>query len=92
MIVLYTQMSSDSAVASFYINGDTLTYLGDLSSINLALARSLDRYAAAINSLAPLTSTPVLADATASNAASAANSAATSVSLRSSAKRTLRPS
>lgn len=66
VIVLYTQMSSDSAVASFYINGDTLTYLGNLSSINLALARSLDRYAAAINSLAPLTSTPVLSDATAS--------------------------
>ena len=66
VIVLYTQMSSDSAVASFYINGDTLTYLGDLSSINLALARSLDSYAAAINSLAPLTSTPVLSDATAS--------------------------
>jgi hypothetical protein len=66
VIVLYTQMSSDSAVASFYINGDTLTYLGDLSSINLALARSLDSYAAVINSLAPLTSTPVLSDATAS--------------------------
>jgi hypothetical protein len=66
VIVLYTQMSNDSAVASFYINGDTLTYLGDLSSINLALARSLDGYAAVINSLAPLTSTPVLSDATAS--------------------------
>jgi hypothetical protein len=65
-IILYTQMSSDSAVASFYINGDTLTYLGNLSSINLVLARSLDSYAAAINSLAPLTSTPVLSDATAS--------------------------
>jgi hypothetical protein len=66
VIVLYTQMSSDSVVASFYVNGDTLTYLGDLSSINLALAHSLDSYAAAINSLAPLTSTPVLSDATAS--------------------------
>lgn len=66
VIVLYTQMSSDSAVASFYINGDTLTYLGDLSSINLALARSLDSYAEVVNSLAPLTSTPVLSDATAS--------------------------
>ncbi len=66
VIVLYTQMSSDSAVASFYINGDTLTYLGDLSSINLALARALESYAAVINSLAPLTSTPVLSDATAS--------------------------
>jgi hypothetical protein len=59
-------MSNDSAVASFYINGDTLTYLGDLSSINLALARSLDGYAVVINSLAPLTSTPVLSDATTS--------------------------
>lgn len=66
VIVLYTRMSSDSAAASFYINGDTLTYLGDLSTINVALAHSLDSYAAAINSLAPLTTTPVLSDATAS--------------------------
>ena len=65
-VALDTQMSQDSAIASFYINGDTLVMLGDLSGIHAALARSLDSYAQAINTLSPLTSTPILSDATAS--------------------------
>ncbi len=63
---LYTLMSQNSSAASHYINGDTLTMLGDLSNIHRALAASLEAYANTINQVAPLTSTPVLADATAS--------------------------
>ncbi len=63
---LYTLMSLNSASASFYIDGDTLTKLGDLSSIHAALALALDNYAKAINQLTPLTTIPVLSSATAS--------------------------
>jgi hypothetical protein len=59
-------INTNSAVASHYIDGDTLTSLSDLSGINQALAKSVEAYANRINQLAPLTQTPVLSDATAS--------------------------
>lgn len=65
-VTLYTWISQNSQVASHYINGDTLTLMGDLSSLHTALAFSLETYANTINQLAPLTQTPVLSDATAS--------------------------
>jgi hypothetical protein len=61
---LYALMSMNSAGASFYINGDTLTLLGDLSGIHASLALALDNYAKAINQLTPLTAIPVLSSAT----------------------------
>jgi hypothetical protein len=61
---LYALMSMNSASASFYIDGDTLTKLGDLSSINASLALALANYAQAINQLVPLTTIPVLSSAT----------------------------
>ena len=51
--------------ASHYINGDTLTLLGDLTYLHRALALSLENYARAIETLAPVTDTAVLRDATA---------------------------
>lgn len=66
VVALYTQMSQASAGASFYINGDTLLILGDLSGIHAALAQSLEGFAQAVNTLSPLTATPILSDATAS--------------------------
>lgn len=66
VVDLYTWMSVSSQGASHYINGDTLTSLGDLSNIYSGLAFSLETYAASINQLAPLTDTVILADATAS--------------------------
>lgn len=65
-VSLYSWMSQNSQVASHYINGDTLTLLGDLSRLQMALAFSLEAYANTINQLAPLTQIPVLSDATAS--------------------------
>ena len=62
---LYTLAMQTSQGASHYINGDTLTLLGDLSSIHQALAASLESYANAINTLAPVTDNIILADATA---------------------------
>jgi hypothetical protein len=62
--VLYLQMMNDSAFASQYINGDTLTLAGDLSNVNRALALALEGFAGDVDSLAPLTSTPILSDAT----------------------------
>ena len=62
---LYTWMSNTGAQASHYINGDTLTYMGDLSSVHATLALSLAVYADTVNQLAPLAETPVLSDATA---------------------------
>lgn len=64
-VSLYTWMSQNSQSASHYINGDTLTLMGDLSTMQAALAFSLETYANTINQLAPLTETPVLSDATA---------------------------
>lgn len=64
-VSLYAWMSQNSQSASHYINGDTLTLMGDLSTMQAALAFSLETYANTINQLAPLTETPVLSDATA---------------------------
>jgi hypothetical protein len=66
VVDLYTWMSISSQGASHYINGDTLTALGDLSNIHAGLAFSLETYAALINELAPFTDTVILSDATAS--------------------------
>jgi len=63
---IQTQVMLDSQGASHYINGDTLTLLGDLSGIQQALAASLENYADAIETLAPVTDNVVLRDATAS--------------------------
>lgn len=65
VVDLYTWMSVSSQGASHYIDGDTLTALGDLSNIYAALAFSLETYAATINDLAPSTDSAVLADSTA---------------------------
>lgn len=65
-VSLYTLTMQTSQSASHYIDGDTLTLLGDLSTLNKALAAALANYANAINSLAPLTNSTVLGDATAS--------------------------
>jgi hypothetical protein len=65
VVDLYTWMSVSSQDASHYIDGDTLTALGDLSNIYSALAFSLESYAATVNALAPSTDSVVLADSTA---------------------------
>jgi hypothetical protein len=57
---MYNIITQDSAVASQFTNGGTLTMLGDLSLINRGLAASLDSYADSINQLAPSTSTSTL--------------------------------
>jgi hypothetical protein len=63
---LYSQITLSSTVASHFLDGDTLTMLGDLSIIHQALATSLNSYAQAIDTLAPASSVTVLTDATAS--------------------------
>jgi len=63
---IYVQIMLNSEKLSHSINGDTLTLLGDLSNIHRALALALETYSSSINTLAPITSTPVLSDATAS--------------------------
>ena len=64
-VSLYTLAMQNSQSASHYINGDTLTLLGDLSNIHKALAVSLETYANAVNALAPVTDNIILSDATA---------------------------
>lgn len=66
VVSLYTFASLNSAMASHYINGDTLTYFSDLSEINRALAQSIENFAQTVKLIAPLTETPVLSDSTAS--------------------------
>lgn len=66
VVSLYTRIAQDSAFASNYINGDTLTMTGDLSIVNRALAASLQTFASSVNQLAPSTSTSVLSSAVAS--------------------------
>jgi len=66
MTTLLDLMVTNSAKMSHYINADTLTMLGDLSGIHRALSISLERYAATIEQLAPLTDTVILSEATAS--------------------------
>ena len=63
VMTLFATLNSDSAVASYFINSDTLTMLGDLSVINAALASALDSYAQAVNTLAPGTDIAILTDA-----------------------------
>lgn len=63
---LLLSVVDNSAKASHYINADTLTMVTDLTVIHKALALSLEGYADTINQVAPLTETPVLADATVS--------------------------
>lgn len=63
---LYALLEQNSSNLSHYIDGDTLTMMGDLSVIHRALAQALDSYANQINAVAPLTNTAVLSDATAS--------------------------
>lgn len=60
----YVWATQNSQVASHYINGDTLTLLGDLSGIHRALALALENYANAIQTLSPVTDNIVLRDAT----------------------------
>jgi len=60
----YTWLMVNSKQSSRYINGDNLTILIDISSAHAALGRSLEAYATAINQIGPLTSTPILSDAT----------------------------
>lgn len=64
-INLYVWATQNSQLASHYINGDTLTLLGDLSTIHKALAMALNGYASAIQSLSPYTDNIILGDATA---------------------------
>ncbi len=61
---LYTAVMLDSASASQYTNGDTLTLTGDLSVVHRALALALQDYADNINALAPTTSSSILGSAT----------------------------
>ena len=63
---LYPTAMLNSQNASHYINGDTLTLLGDLSNIHKALAIALEGYANTIQQLAPITDNAMLGDATAS--------------------------
>ena len=63
---LYSNAMLNSQNASHYINGDTLTLLGDLSNIHKALAIALDSYAQAVQQLAPITDNAILGDAIAS--------------------------
>ena len=60
----YVWATQNSQVASHYINGDTLTLLGDLSGIHKALALALENYASAIHTLSPVTDNIILRDAT----------------------------
>ena len=62
VMLMFNIVNSDTVMASSFINGDTLTLLGDLSIANAALADSLNRYALAVNTLAPNTNTTVLSD------------------------------
>jgi len=56
---------SNSAQVSHYIDADTLTLLGDLSTVQTTLAASLETYSNTIEQIAPLTDTLILSDATA---------------------------
>ncbi len=64
LVILYSLLTADSQFASHYINGTTLTMLGDLSVVHKGLAASIEGFSARINSIAPLTAKPILSDAT----------------------------
>lgn len=57
---MITTINADSAIASRYINSDTLTMLGDLSVINAALASSINSFSQTVTTLAPETDIAVL--------------------------------
>ena len=63
VLLMVAIVNSDTAIASHFLNSDTLTLFGDLSIINAALAASLNGYAQAVNTLAPTTDIAVLNDA-----------------------------
>jgi len=63
VLLMVAIVNSDTAIASHFLNSDTLTMFGDLSIINAALAASLNAYAQAVNTLAPTTDIAVLNDA-----------------------------
>ncbi|NTV49897.1 MAG: hypothetical protein HGB32_12885 [Geobacteraceae bacterium] len=65
-LAIYTLVTKDSQNLSHYIDGDTLTLLGDLSIAQNEFAIVLEKYAATINQIAPLMQTPLLSDATGS--------------------------
>lgn len=62
---LHAWVLRNSQVASHWVDGDTLTLLGDLGVLHRALALALERYAGAFDALAPFTDNAVLRDATA---------------------------
>lgn len=63
VMLMVAVVNNDTAIASQFLNADTLTMFGDLSVINAALAASLNAYAQAVNTLAPTTDIAVLNDA-----------------------------
>lgn len=63
VLLMVNMVNSDTAIASLFLDSDTLTLFGDLSVINAALASSLNGYAQAVNTLAPSTDIAVLNDA-----------------------------
>lgn len=77
-VALYELVRKDSQRFSQYIDGDTLNRLVDLSAAQKQFGLVIERYAATINQLAPLTRTPVLSDATRSMLRLAADIAAMS--------------
>ena len=56
-------INSDTQFSSAFINGDTLTLLGDLSVINASLASAINNYSQTINLLAANTDIAILNDA-----------------------------
>lgn len=56
-------INSDSQFSSTFINGDTLTLLGDLSVINASLASAINNYSQTISLLAANTDIAILNDA-----------------------------
>jgi hypothetical protein len=63
LLGLVATLNTNVAGASSFINGDTLALLGDLSTVNAALAASLNRYAEVVTALAPDLGSDVLNDA-----------------------------
>lgn len=64
VLVVYDLITKDSRQASLYVDGTTLSYLGDLTVAQKQFAAVLETYAATISRIAPLMQTPLLSDAT----------------------------
>jgi len=64
VLVVYDLITKDSRQASHYVDGTTLTYLGDLTVAQKQFAAVLETYAATVSRIAPLMQTPLLSDAT----------------------------